>query len=423
MCGGGFFRDSIILVSGPTGTGKTLVTTEFLAGGVRERASAACCSPSRRAASSSSATRMGWGVDFAEMEAAGPAAGSSASIPRRPPRGPPDPHEEESSTSSARPRGDRQPLGPRAGRLLKSFREFVIGLTSFIKHRESPGSSPSTTSTILGGTSVTETHISTITDSIILLRYVEMLGEMRRGLAVLKMRGSTHDKDIREFTIDGRACTSASRSAPSSASCRASFTHVEHRGRLRPGPMEGSRPRERPGSRHDRGARRPAGCGRPRDRRRRWRRCRLALRASEARFRNVIEANADGVIVVVRDAAIAFANPAATALLGRKAEELSAASSASRSWRARRPRSTSRSAGGPSSSCAELRVVRDRWEGRPALLASLRDVTDRKAPGGRACADRPSNSPRPIVARTSSWRCSPTSRRGTRWHRSSTRPT
>ena len=52
--------------------------------------------------------------------------------------------------------------------------------------------------------SVTETHISTITDSIILLRYVEMCGEMRRGVTVLKMRGSMHDKDIREFTIDGR---------------------------------------------------------------------------------------------------------------------------------------------------------------------------------------------------------------------------
>jgi circadian clock protein KaiC len=36
----------------------------------------------------------------------------------------------------------------------------------------------------------------------ILLRYVEMYGEMRRGLTVLKMRGSMHDKNIREFTID-----------------------------------------------------------------------------------------------------------------------------------------------------------------------------------------------------------------------------
>ena len=29
-----------------------------------------------------------------------------------------------------------------------------------------------------------------------------MFGEMKRGLTVLKMRGSTHDKAIREFTID-----------------------------------------------------------------------------------------------------------------------------------------------------------------------------------------------------------------------------
>ena len=42
-----------------------------------------------------------------------------------------------------------------------------------------------------------------ITDSIILLRNVEMNGEMRRALTVLKMRGSQHDKDIREFVIDG----------------------------------------------------------------------------------------------------------------------------------------------------------------------------------------------------------------------------
>jgi circadian clock protein KaiC len=56
----------------------------------------------------------------------------------------------------------------------------------------------------MGGTSVTEAHISTLTDSIILLRYVEIFGEMRRGITILKMRGSQHDKEIREFTIDDR---------------------------------------------------------------------------------------------------------------------------------------------------------------------------------------------------------------------------
>ncbi len=75
-------------------------------------------------------------------------------------------------------------------------------MTSFIKHQEIAGLFTATTPTLTGGASVTETHISTLTDSIILLRYVEMNGEMRRGITVLKMRGSMHDKDIREFTID-----------------------------------------------------------------------------------------------------------------------------------------------------------------------------------------------------------------------------
>jgi circadian clock protein KaiC len=86
----------------------------------------------------------------------------------------------------------------------KSFREFVLGITSYLKQMETAGLFSSTAPTLLGGESVTEAHISTLTDSIILLRYVEIYGEMRRGLTVLKMRGSQHDKNIREFTIDGQ---------------------------------------------------------------------------------------------------------------------------------------------------------------------------------------------------------------------------
>ena len=60
------------------------------------------------------------------------------------------------------------------------------------------------TTNLIGSDSITESNISTNTDLIILLRYVEVYGEIRRGLAVLKMRGSKHDKDIREFLISDR---------------------------------------------------------------------------------------------------------------------------------------------------------------------------------------------------------------------------
>jgi circadian clock protein KaiC len=201
MCGGGFFRDSVILVSGATGTGKTLTVTQFLSGGAvaGERTLLLAFEESRDQLVRNAS---GWGVDFDRMEQNGllrlicdypEVAGLEDWLIRiknvveefRPSRVALD-------SLSALERGGN----------IKAFREFVIGLTSFIKHQEITGLFTATTSSLMGGTSITESHISTLTDSIILLRYVETFGEMKRGITVLKMRGSLHDKDIREFTID-----------------------------------------------------------------------------------------------------------------------------------------------------------------------------------------------------------------------------
>jgi circadian clock protein KaiC len=54
---------------------------------------------------------------------------------------------------------------------------------------------------VFGQTQITGEHISVIVDGIILLKYVEMEGEIHRAVSVLKMRGSDHDKGIRQFTI------------------------------------------------------------------------------------------------------------------------------------------------------------------------------------------------------------------------------
>ncbi len=203
MCGGGFFRDSIVLISGATGTGKTLITTEFIAGGVNhdERCLLFAFEESREQLFRNA---VGWGRDFARMEREGKikvvckypevAGLEDHLIAMKSVIDAFEPNRVAIDSLSALERVST----------VKGFREFVIGLTSFIKHQEIAGLFTSTTPTLMGGTSVTETHISTITDSIILLRYVELYGEMRRGVTVLKMRGSMHDKDIREFTIDDK---------------------------------------------------------------------------------------------------------------------------------------------------------------------------------------------------------------------------
>lgn len=202
MCGGGMYRDSIILVSGATGTGKTLMVAQYVKASIEagERVLLFGAEESREQLTRNAAS---WGVDFEKAEA----DGLLRIICRYPEVMGLEDH-------LLRIKRDIHAFQPKRVAIdsmsafervstMKSFREFVIALTSTIKHLEITGLFTNTTSMLTGGESITETHISTITDTIILLRYVELHGEMRRGLTVLKMRGTFHAKEIREYLIDG----------------------------------------------------------------------------------------------------------------------------------------------------------------------------------------------------------------------------
>ena len=203
MCGGGFFRDSVTLVSGATGTGKTLLVTNFLAGGVAAGEKALLMGYEECRGQLFRNAR-GWGVDFEKMESEGQLKvvclyPEAQSLPDHllTIRGLVDefgPNRIAIDSLSALER-----IAPDTG-----FREFLISLTSFIKKREIAGLCTATSKSLVGGQSVSEQHISTLTDSIILLRYIQQHQAIHRGMMVLKMRGSEHDKNIRRFTIDSQ---------------------------------------------------------------------------------------------------------------------------------------------------------------------------------------------------------------------------
>jgi circadian clock protein KaiC len=69
------------------------------------------------------------------------------------------------------------------------------GMTSVLT-RESPA--------LLGEATSVDEDVAFVADSYVLLRYVEIDSTVRKALLVLKLRGSDHAKDIRQFSIGDR---------------------------------------------------------------------------------------------------------------------------------------------------------------------------------------------------------------------------
>jgi len=101
------------------------------------------------------------------------------------------------------------------------------------------------------------------------------------------------------------------------------------------------------------------------------------LASAEARFFNIIGRNADSILIVDRDGAVMFANPAAAELFG---EPDRAAGSRPFGFPLAPGKTTEikiPARSGPDRT-GEMQVVDIEWQERPAYLVTVRDITERK---------------------------------------------
>jgi circadian clock protein KaiC len=201
MCGGGLFQDAITLVSGSTGTGKTSVAMQFALAGA-QRGEPALVVGFEESRDQMLRAVSGWPYDVAALEADGKLRFLIDY-----------PEVRTFEEHLVRIQGAVADLGAtrlvldsltslRRGGPERSFHEFTIGLTAFLKQHEVAGLLTTGQAGLAGqDLTATQEHVSSLTDAIVMLRYVEVYGELKRGITVLKARGSDHDKTIREYTI------------------------------------------------------------------------------------------------------------------------------------------------------------------------------------------------------------------------------
>jgi circadian clock protein KaiC len=201
MCDGGFLARSLILASGPTGVGKSLLATQFVAGGApaTERALLFSFEESREQLARNA---RAWGIDFDALEE----QGRLRVVAQAPEAASLEDHLLHLKAVMADFGPDRIAIDSLTAlqrvATMTSFREYLLGLSFHIKASALLGLMTATSSDAGSDDLSGQLHMSTVADAIVVMRYVADHGQVRRAINVLKIRGSDHDKAIREFTID-----------------------------------------------------------------------------------------------------------------------------------------------------------------------------------------------------------------------------
>jgi len=200
MCGGGVYRDTVVLVTGATGTGKTLLGAQFTQAGLDAGERVLFLSFEE---SSTQLVRnvSSWGMDFGE-----PMRDGRLRIVSR------YPERMGLEDLLVEIKREVEEFAPRRVVIdsmtalehnapAREFREFAVGLSGYFKRRGVAALVTTTLETLLGGESATGVALSTVADAIVALRYLELDGQLRRGILVVKLRGQAHDVRIQEYEI------------------------------------------------------------------------------------------------------------------------------------------------------------------------------------------------------------------------------
>lgn len=204
VLGEGVLRDSSILVSGSTGTGKTTLALDYVSAGMdREESSLYFCFEESRSQLLRNARSLGHDLQphvdrrLLTVVARYPDRASLEDLLL----------DMQREIEDAAPRRVVVDSLSALERFVapQQFHEFVVGLLSFLKARDISGLF--TTTSPDSGQGLAGHQMSTVVDVLLLLRYVETEGVVRRGLHVLKCRGGDHARDIREVRVTSHGLT------------------------------------------------------------------------------------------------------------------------------------------------------------------------------------------------------------------------
>jgi circadian clock protein KaiC len=204
MMGGGILEGDSVLVSGPSGTGKSTLATQFLTEGLRHGESGIAAIFEERP-EGYTARAASFGLDLSTPQR----TGKLEMIYLRPLDLSVDETMQAILDAVKRTDAKRVVIDSLVGfemALAPGFREdFRESLYRMIAALTGAGVTILTTVEIEDTfTAMQFSHytISFLTDDIVRLRYVEIEGQLRKVIVVIKMRGGNHSKDIREYIIN-----------------------------------------------------------------------------------------------------------------------------------------------------------------------------------------------------------------------------